>query len=70
MLDRSFADFRGLFISRNEIVYCQKDYKNQPLDCSKGGADYEYPPVLFRISAVYIKLGAVNSRKIKQGKSQ
>jgi hypothetical protein len=59
MLDRSFADFRGLFISRNEVVYCQKYYKNQPVDCSKGGADYEYPPVLFRVTAVCIKLGCL-----------
>ncbi len=57
MLDRTFADFHGLFISRLDDVYCAKNYKNQSLDCSKGGAGHERSSMLFRISAVYIKLG-------------
>ncbi len=60
MLNRRFAAFHGLLIGKNKAVYFRKIHKNQPLDCSKGGADHEHPSMLFRISAVYIKLGAMD----------
>jgi hypothetical protein len=57
MLNRRFADFHGLLMGGSDAVYSRKNHKNQLLDCSKGGAGHEYPSVLFRVSAVYIKLG-------------
>ena len=61
MLNRRFAGFHGLFIGTNEIVYFKKDYRNQGLDWCKGGEEHDDLSVLFRIFAVYIKLGRMNA---------
>ena len=56
MLDRTFADFHELFTGKPEVVYLSKGYKNQSLDCSRRGAGHERSSMLFRISAINIKL--------------
>ena len=56
MLNRRFADFHRLLTGENETVYLGKDYRNQALDCCKGGAEHDGLSVLFGVFAVCIKL--------------
>ena len=70
MLDRTFADFHGLFIGKPEVVYLEKGYKNQSLDFSRRGARHERSYMLFRISAINIKLRHMPSASEKDDPSR